>query len=144
MNVFQLSYIERLRSWRNLRDGLRDQTSENRAVMVDRWWQFAPIIKHHLHWNDTENWTNPWEILSENTYCPLTRAVGMCYTLLLLNMDTELLYVTDQQSEEHYLVSVDGAKYLLNYWPNSVLNISLKEFNVRSTIQQHVLKQKLQ
>ena len=130
-NIFQSSYTERLNSWRNLRKSVAELELSQACVQIDNWWQQAPLVNHHLHWSDSGNWSDPWTILSENTYCTLTRAIGMCYTLLMSVTDqVELVIATDKQCEEHFLVLVDGAKYLLNYWPNSVLSTNLTEFTV--------------
>jgi len=135
MNIFQDTYENRLRSWRELRIKTQELPLDKACVEIDRWWQQAPLVHHHLHWNDTQNWTGPWDLLSENTYCLLTRALGMCYNLLMIGIDNiKLVTATDSQAEEHYLVLVDGAKYVLNYWPNSVLNTPLNEFTIIRSI----------
>ena len=135
MNVFQLNYYERMRSWRNLRTLIISADLETKCVETDRWWQQAPLVNHYLHWSDTHNWPDPWTLLSDNTYCTLTRALGMCYTLLLSDIiDIELVVASDTTCEEHNLVLVDNAKYILNFWPNSVISSSLKDFSVLRTI----------
>lgn len=135
MNPFQLPFYERLHHWRHLRHLKDHLTHEQFIIEVDRWWQQAPLVKQHLHWNDQENWTDPWTMLSENTYCRLTRALGMIYSLVLCGIeDVELVTATDEQCEEHHLVLVDRAKYICNYWPNSVLSTTLKEFSVLRSI----------
>ena len=59
----------------------------------------------------------------------------MIYTLLLLGTkNIELVEATDDNSVDVVLVLVDDAKYILNYWPDMVLNISLENFKVRSKI----------
>ena len=131
MNIFQDTYDNRLRSWRDLRTKTKTLPIDQACVEIDRWWHQVPLINHHLHWNDTENWPDPWTLLSENTYCTLTRALGTCYTLLMNGINNiELVTATDEQCEEHYLVLVDGAKYTLNWWPDSVLNTSLEQFTI--------------
>jgi hypothetical protein len=137
MNPFQNSYNQRLTEWRQLRLLSATLPLDRVCVEIDRWWQQAPLINRHLHWQDESNWPDPWVMLSENTYCYLTRAIGMCYTLLLSREDMlnrlELIYARDDQAEEHYLVSIDGAKYVMNYWPDSVLSTTLKDFTVISS-----------
>ena len=131
MNPFQLPFQDRLHSWRTLRHKRDHLAKQDFIVEVDRWWQQAPLIKQHLHWNDQENWTDPWTMLSENEYCTLTRAIGMIYSLVMCGIeDIELIIAMDHTCEEHYLVTVEGAKYILNYWPNSVLSTTLAEFSV--------------
>jgi hypothetical protein len=135
MNVFQSDYEHRLREWKNLRIIIRGQSLEKLCVDVDRWWQQAPIINHHLHPADSESWPDPWTLLSENIYCQLTRAVGICYTLLLSDiLDVKLVQVSDSQCEEHNLVVVGNAKYVLNYWPNTVLSNNLSDFKIIKTL----------
>lgn len=144
MNPFQFSYNQRLTEWRQLRQLSQTLPLDQACVEIDRWWQQAPFVNHHLHWSDQENWPDPWTMLSENLYCPLTRAVGMCYTLLLCDIDSvELVTATDIQAEEHYLVLVDNAKYILNYWPNSVLSTQLSSFKVTGSKQLEFLKNKI-
>ena len=134
MNPFQLTFPERLHQWRELRHLKQILSHEKFIVEVDRWWQQAPIVDKNLYWNDSENWPDPWTLLSENRYCDLTRAIGMCYTLIMSNIDVELVLVSDSECEEHHLVTVDGAKYILNFWPNTVLSTTLSDFTVHRTI----------
>ena len=144
MNPFQLTYVDRLTEWRDLRNSIKTQTLEEQCIAIDRWWQQAPLINHHFHWHDTQQWTDPWEMLSENTYCLLTRAVGMCYTLLMSDItDVELVHVQDQQAEEHYLVLVGVSKYILSYWPNTVLSNSLSNFKIISSKSLESIKNKI-
>ena len=144
MNIFQDTYENRLKSWRELRIKTQTLPLDQACVEIDRWWQKAPLVHRHLHWNDTQNWTGPWELLSENTYCLLTRALGMCYNLLMIGVDDiELVTATDSQAEEHYLVLVDGAKYTMNWWPDSVLNTPLNEFTIIRSIPVESIQNKI-
>jgi hypothetical protein len=69
--------------------------------------------------------------LSENTYCEVARALGMCYTLYLIGVnDIELVLARNDTAEDVVLVLVDNAKYILNYWPNTVISNKLKDFKV--------------
>ena len=40
----------------------------------------------------------------------------------------------DDNTEDVQLVSVNRAKYLMNYWPDMVLNNTLKDFNITKKI----------
>lgn len=143
MNIFQDLYDNRLRSWRELRSKIQKLPLDQVCVETDRWWQQAPLIKNHLHWNDVENWSGPWDLLSENTYCLLTRGIGIVYTLLMSGVDDiELVIATDSQCEEHYLVIVD--KYILNYWPNTVLANKVTDFTITKHLNMSLIKDKLQ
>lgn len=131
MNIFQSTYEARLQAWFQLRQHVINLPIEQQCITIDEWWQHAPLVTHHLHPYDMDNWPDPWELLSENTYCEVARALGMCYTLLLIGIkDIELVLATNETAEDVVLVLVDNAKYIMNYWPNTVISNSLKDFKV--------------
>ena len=94
MNIFQLKYDARLRSWNELRTTLADSDIKIKCTEIDNWWQNAPLVTHHLHPHDIDNWPDPWELLSENTYCEVARALGMCYTLHLIGITFNPINIT--------------------------------------------------
>jgi hypothetical protein len=144
MNVFQSTYEHRLRDWKQLRSKIKTLSIEQQCIEIDKWWQAAPFVKHHLSWSDSNNWSDPWTLLSENTYCSLTKAVGMCYTLLLTEVDSiELVVAKDSLCEEHYLVLVDKSKYILNYHPNTVISNVLTSFEIISSKSLESIKSKI-
>ena len=84
-----------------------------------------------LHILDTLSWPDPWELLVENTYCEVARALGICYTLLLLDENNvEIAEATDNTGNDVVIVLVDNAKYILNYWPDTVVNNCLQDFKI--------------
>lgn len=144
MNVFQLNYDSRLRSWYDLRQKLQNSDTQTKCVDIDKFWQAAPLINHHLHPNDVSSWPGPWDLLSENIYCELARGLGMVYTLLLLGTtDVDFCLATNDNSEDVAIVLVDGAKYVLNYWPNTVLSNNLNDFTIVKKLDIDTIKTKL-
>jgi hypothetical protein len=144
MNVFQLNYDARLRSWYELRSQIEGTLIQNKCVEIDEWWQKAPLVSHHLHLLDIDSWPGPWDLLVENTYCTVARALGMCYTLLLTGVnDIELVEASDTNGEDVVLVLVDSAKYILNYWPDTVLSNTLNDFTIKRHIDISALQLKL-
>ena len=144
MNVFQLNYTARLQQWYDLRARLIGLNMLEKCIEIDNWWQKAPLVNHHLHILDSKSWPGPWDLLDENTYCTVARALGMCYTLLLIGVeDIELVEATDIMGEDMVLVLVDHAKYVLNYWPDSVVNSSSTEFTIKRHIDVSAIKLKL-
>ncbi len=144
INVFQLNYDARLQNWYDLRQKLQHSDITTKCIEIDKWWQSAPLVNHYLHPHDVGNWPNPWELLSENTYCSIARAIGMCYTLLLLDTsDVELVLARNDTGEDVVLVLVDNAKYILNYWPDTVLNNNLRDFQVVEKIDIKRIKDKI-
>jgi len=129
MNVFTMSFEQRLSEWSTLRQTLADTTLEKMCVDVDAFWQQCPLNAYYLHIHDMKVWPGPWQLLHDNTYCYYARALGIIYTLSLLGIkDVDLLSATDYNNVDVVLVVVDNAKYVLNYWPQSVLNTRLDTF----------------
>ncbi len=144
MNVFQLNYEARLSDWYDLRVRLEDSSLEEKCVEIDKWWQKAPLVTHHLHILDSENWPDPWQLLVENTYDEVARALGMCYTLLLLGENNmEIAEATDETGNDVVIVLVDNAKYVMNYYPNMVLSITSSDFKVKRIVSLDNIKIKI-
>ena len=145
MNIFQLPYETRLQNWYDLKQSLKDQPIETTCIEIDKWWQKAPLVNHHLHILDLDTWPGPWELLVENNYCTVARALGICYTLLLIGVENvQLVEATDACAEDVVLVLVDDAKYILNYWPDTVISNNLKDFTIKRQIDISQIKQKIQ
>lgn len=144
MNIFQSTYEARLQAWFQLRKTVINLPIEQQCITIDEWWQHAPLVTHHLHPHDIDNWPDPWELLSENAYCEVARALGMCYTLMLLDINNvEMVLATNNMGEDVVLVLVDNAKYILNYWPNTVISNNLKDFKVVKKIDLSSLTKKI-
>ena len=144
MNIFQSTYEARLQDWFQLRTSVTSLPIEQQCITIDKWWQDAPLVTHHLHPQDIDNWPDPWELLSENTYCEVARALGMCYTLHLIGItDIELVLARNNIAEDVVLVLVDNAKYILNYWPDTVISNKLKDFKVVDHLDIKKIKDKI-
>ncbi len=142
-NIFLQDYYTRLREWFKLKENIKEYELSTICVEVDKFWQSAPLVNHLLHPDDITDWPNPWELLYQNDYCYYARALGMVYTLLLLGVnDVDFVEALDDNNEHVVLVLVDNAKYTLNYWPNSVLNISLSDFKILKQIDIEPLRKK--
>lgn len=134
-NIFLFDYTYRLQSWATLKKTLYKQSLEKICVEVDNFWQNAPTQNHYLHPDFIKEWPSPWELLLENVFCNYAKALGMIYTLLLLDTKKiELIEAVDDNNNEVVLVLVDDAKYVLNYWPGTVLNNDITTFKITRTI----------
>jgi len=143
-NVFQLNYETRLKSWYDLRKSLENSDIKTICLAIDKWWQYAPLVNHHLHLDEIETWPGPWDLLLENNYCQIARGLGMVYTLQLVGIkDIDFCIAIDDNSEECPLVMVDRAIYLMNYYPNTVISNSLNDFKVTSHIDMTKLNKKI-
>lgn len=130
MNVFQLTYDARLKSWYNLRHRIEEADTETKCVEVDAWWQQAPLVNHYLHQSDTQNWPGPWDLLVDNTYCTMARGLGMYYTLLLTGVKAiDFVLGKDDNDEDVSLVIVDGT-FIMNYYPDTVMCNKIEHFTI--------------
>lgn len=134
MNVFQLTFKDKLQEWYNLRENIKSVSVEQQCILTDNWWQKAPLVNHYLHSNCIEEWPNPWELINDNEYCFYARALGMAYTLYLSKIQNiEMYEATDQENTELALIIVDNT-YILNYWPNTVKTNQLKDFVLKNKL----------
>jgi hypothetical protein len=144
INVFQLNYDSRLRSWYDLRQTLQNADTATKCLEIDNWWQSAPIVNHYLHPHEIDTWSTPWELLYDNEYCHIARGLGMVYTLMLTGIkDIDFCLGKDDNNEDVVLVLVDNAKYILNYWPNTVISNTLKDFKVVDRLDITKIKDKI-
>ena len=145
VNIFQTNYEARLRSWYELRQNLQNADIQTKCVEIDKFWQSVPLVNHYLHPHDIDNWPGPWDLIVENNYCMVARGLGMIYTLLLLGVnDVDFCLALDDNKEDVAIVLVDNAKYVMNYWPDMVLNIKSTEFEVVQKLDINKIKNKIQ
>lgn len=135
MNVFQLPYESRLKSWFYLRSKLSIKDVLFKCLEVDAWWQQAPLVNHYLHPLDVTHWPNPWVLIEENTFCQLARGLGMYYTLWLLGIKELDFFIGKRDNDEDVtLISVDYGKYILNGDPGTVISSSLADYKINSKL----------
>lgn len=126
-----LDYQTRLRAWYDLREKISSCDLREKCIEIDAFWQQCPQVPYYLHPIDMSSWPSPWELLADNNYCSYARALGIIYTLLLLGIkDIDLVDAKDDNNEDVILVLVDNAKYIMNYWPDTVVNNYLQDFTI--------------
>jgi len=112
-------FNQRLDSWVELRSQAQTLHLEDALILVNRWWFSTPWIPYYLHWDDIEEWPDPWQLLSDNMYCGVARGLGILYTISIMNhsdiQDAQLV-----QTKEDNLVLVNQEKYILNYEANTL------------------------
>ena len=105
---------------------------------INAWWFQIPWKPYYLHWDDQPMWPDPWQLLSDDVYCDLARALGILYTISLLDradmVDAEL--VLTQTGDN--LVRVAQGKYILNWSPDNVVNTFQEVKIVRQLKQQQI------
>lgn len=134
MNIFLIEYETRLQSWHDLKENVRNSELKTKCIKIDEWWQHAPTVNHYLHLKDTKNWPDPWELLVENLYCNVAKALGMCYTLYMTGEENfRMVTASDRIGNDVVLILVND-EYILNYWPNTVETNMLTDFDIKSEI----------
>lgn len=137
------TFNQRLAKWTELRNHAQHQTSTELALMsINSWWFDSPWQAYHLHWDDRADWPDPWQLLDDNIYCSLARALGIMYTIALLDR-SDLQDSVLAQTDTDNLVLVQGEKYILNWDRDTVLNINLGQQKVQHSVRLSEIKQKL-
>jgi hypothetical protein len=135
-------FSERLESWAQLRQQCRQLDPEPALIKINSWWFQTPWTAYHLHWDDQRDWPDPWQLLSDNQYCPVARGLGIMYTIAMLDReDLQDAQMIEYQSDN--LVLVNKKKYILNWDPDQVVNISLGPSKPRQQVSQEEIKQKI-
>lgn len=143
-NIFLTDYYTRLRAWHSLKESLENADTQTVCVEVDKFWQKCPILNHYLHPADVVEWPTPWQLINDNDYCLYARGLGMVYTLMLLGIENiDFVDAIDDNNENVCLVLVDNAKYVLNYYPNQVVNMKLSDFTNIKHIDIKILQEKI-
>lgn len=126
-------YHDRLASWVSLRTRCRDLELDQSLTEINRWWFDAPWRPYYLHWDDRATWPDPWQLLADNHYCELARALGILYTIDLMERSD----ITDcdlVETDQGNLVLVNQGKYILNWTADEILNIRSQNITVKRSI----------
>ena len=129
------TFAERLVAWNQLRQQAALADLETALGMINSWWFRSPWTPYHLHWDDWQEWPDPWQLLDDNVYCSVARGLGILYTVSLLERK-DLQDCVLIESAADNLVLVPGEKYILNWDPKQIVNITPGPFNYRRSLSQ--------
>jgi hypothetical protein len=131
--MWHSQFDRRLAAWNDLRNQTADQDLPTLLQNINSWWQQTPWCPYHLHWDDRGIWPDPWQLLSDNVYCELARALGIMYTVILIDRhdlhDSSII-----QTDLGSLVQINQGKYILNWGQEVVLNTCLEQQNITNVI----------
>jgi hypothetical protein len=119
--MWSATFESRLAEWNRLRQYTSTLDEYDRLLAINNWWFSAPWRPYHLHWDDQATWPDPWQLLSDNVYCDLARALGIVYTILIIDSSMSER-ITLAGTCNGNLVLIDGEKYILNWHPGELLN----------------------
>jgi len=109
--MFELSYEQRLASWRYLRDCV--ETAQDPIQEVIDFYSKVPLHTIAADPYTPSTWPDPWELLEENNYCAFVKILAICYTLQLTDVLSQASYmihiVQDKKnSATHYLLHINN------------------------------------
>lgn len=149
------TYIERLRSWKELREEVVDMPLHEGVQKIAEYWGTVPMhTAKTVSIYEIETWQTPWEILHENAMCENKIAQMIYHTLTsIYDSDDDIkikMRIAYHNKEEFLVVYIDrsylkGESYTLNYYINDVVRSeNEKEINFIHTFDEvvpHIRKQ---
>ena len=135
------TFEERLLSWSSLREKAKFLPLEECLLQVNNWWQMLPITNHYLHVDDYRVWPNPWELLADNIFCDVAKALGIVYTLLLMERE-DIMQCSIVATNNECLVKINNGIFL-NYAPKTLLNTNECTFEVHKELDQKLFINKI-
>lgn len=136
--IWPKSYVQRLTAWVDLRKSCTALPLESALREINLWWQASPWRPYYLHWDDRQDWPDPWDLLQENIYCDIARALGILYTVRMLDR-TDCADACMIGGDQGNLVLVQSGKYIINWNNQLVVNIASPKLSVTHTLEPAVL-----
>jgi hypothetical protein len=147
--MWKLEAGERIARWRAFRIEIGGMPLERAIQRTAEFWQNCPHSPYYLDPNDPESWPTAWDLITENYYCDLAKALGMLYTISFsahgLALPMELAIYTDPETKYDYNLSVFAqGKYVINFMDGEVVNIALvnNKFKLKRCYSSTLLKLK--
>ena len=140
--MWHSQFDRRLAAWNDLRNQSADQALPTLLQNINSWWHQTPWCPYHLHWDDQSTWPDPWQLLSDNVYCDLARALGIMYTVVLTDR-SDLADSSIIETESGNLVQINQGKYILNWGREVVLNTSLEQQKIKRVVDYNSIRSQL-
>lgn len=138
--MWSKNFANRLDSWNRLRIQASTADKQTALALINSWWFEAPWRAYYLHWDDKDTWPDPWQLLDDDIYCGLARALGIMYTIAIVDRaDLQDCMMIECGGDN--LVLVPNEKYILNWDRQQIVNISPGDKNSRHSIDQNSIKQ---
>jgi hypothetical protein len=137
--IWPKDFADRLLAWSALRAEAQTMECQEALEQINAWWHQTPWKPYYLHWDDQPRWPDPWQLLSDDIYCPVAKGLGILYTISMLDRadmaDAELVLTESGDN----LVLVGKTKYILNWSLDSVVN-TFQEVKIVRQLKQHQIK----
>lgn len=127
--MWKLKANERLARWREFRISLASMPLAQALEATEAFWSTVPFAPYYLDPDTPEEWPNPWDLITENYYCDLAKALGIVYTICFSahgeGLDAEIRVYYDPESKYTYNLAVfDKGKYVINLTEGEIVNIA--------------------
>lgn len=140
--MWAAEYGERLKAWHDMRASLHTLVLVDCLAAINDWWWQAPMIGRHLAWDSLDTWPDAWQLLAQDGFCDLARALGIIYTVMMVQ-HAEVRDLAIIQTETNNLVQVNHEKYILNWSPGIILNTPSLQYRCLQKLQADALITKI-
>ena len=90
------------------------------------------------------DWPDPWDLLSDNHFCSLAKALGIVYTLhMMARSDITQVEIAVNGESADNLVLVNEGKYILNWEAGQLLNITSPVVNIKKSMDSRAVTKKI-
>ena len=125
--MFKLSTNERLARWKQFREEINKLSLIDAIQETQYFWQKCPFTPFYLDIENPNNWPDPWQLITENFYCDIAKALGIVYTLHLSNHSTVInpeirVYYNYKTRYSYCIAWFDDGKYIVNLTEDTVVN----------------------
>jgi len=126
--MWKLETSERIARWRDFRKSLDDLPLADAVQAVAEFWHTCPYQPYYLDPADPASWPTAWDLIAENYYCDLAKALGIVYTIQFTQhgntLDAEIhIYNDPETGYVYHLPVLSKGKYVVNFIDNKILNI---------------------
>jgi hypothetical protein len=91
-----------------------------------------------------DDWPDPWDLLSDNHFCSLAKALGIVYTLHMIERsDITCVELAVNGDSADNLVLVNKGKYILNWSEGQLLNITSPVVNIKRSVDSRAVTKKI-
>lgn len=118
--IWSYSSEKRLVIWRNFRKSLEDKSLVDAARSLAVWWAEIPTVDGFSAPWATDNWPDPWSLISFGPLNHTLTSVAMAYTLWLTVDEKdreriELTVINDRAKRNVLLVVMIDNQLIINY-----------------------------
>ena len=139
--MWNLPTQERLLAWQSFRKHLDTLSFDECVYETNNFWCKAPISNQYYCQTLSHQWPEPWQLIIDNVYDDIARALGMLYTIHYTQHKCELeLICGSHDSREYNLVLVDNGKYALNWDLHVNVNTPIPQHGTQRFAPQELIK----